>query len=118
MAGGAAAHEQGCTRTAIACSGSIDDAEDALQDALLRAWCGLCGFDGRSALRPWLYRIDDRLPAKSQEATLPLLGDERVRALAHRFIDAVERGDVDAVVVGVLAEDARFFRGPELAVAC
>jgi RNA polymerase sigma-70 factor, ECF subfamily len=37
--------------------GSLHDAEDALQDALLRAWRGLCGFDGRSALRTWLYRI-------------------------------------------------------------
>jgi RNA polymerase sigma-70 factor (ECF subfamily) len=37
--------------------GSLHDAEDALQDALLRAWRGLPGFDGRSALRRWLYRI-------------------------------------------------------------
>ena len=37
--------------------GSLHDAEDAVQDALLRAWRGLCGFDGRSALRTWLYRI-------------------------------------------------------------
>ena len=37
--------------------GSLHDAEDALQDALLRAWRGLSGFDGRSSLRNWLYRI-------------------------------------------------------------
>jgi RNA polymerase sigma-70 factor (ECF subfamily) len=37
--------------------GSLHDAEDALQDALLRAWRGLSGFDGRSGLRRWLYRI-------------------------------------------------------------
>jgi RNA polymerase sigma-70 factor (ECF subfamily) len=37
--------------------GALHDAEDALQDALLRAWKGLPGFDGRSALRSWLYRI-------------------------------------------------------------
>jgi RNA polymerase sigma-70 factor, ECF subfamily len=37
--------------------GSLHDAEDALQEALLRAWRGLSGFDGRSALRTWLYRI-------------------------------------------------------------
>src|SRR5919204_2668364 len=37
--------------------GSVHDAEDALQDALLRAWRGLSGFDGRSSLRSWLYRI-------------------------------------------------------------
>src|SRR6266545_8327887 len=37
--------------------GSVPDAEDALQDALLRAWRGLPGFEGRSSLRNWLYRI-------------------------------------------------------------
>jgi RNA polymerase sigma-70 factor, ECF subfamily len=37
--------------------GSYTDAEDALQDALLRAWRGLRGFEGRSSLRSWLYRI-------------------------------------------------------------
>jgi RNA polymerase sigma-70 factor, ECF subfamily len=37
--------------------GSIHDAEDALQDALLRAWRGLSRFEGRSSLRSWLYRI-------------------------------------------------------------
>ena len=37
--------------------GSLHDADDALQDALLRAWRGLDGFEGRSSLRSWLYRI-------------------------------------------------------------
>jgi RNA polymerase sigma-70 factor, ECF subfamily len=37
--------------------GSVHDAEDALQDALLRAWRGLAQFEGRSSLRSWLYRI-------------------------------------------------------------
>jgi RNA polymerase sigma-70 factor, ECF subfamily len=37
--------------------GSFHDAEDALQDALLRAWRGLAAFEGRSSLRSWLYRI-------------------------------------------------------------
>jgi RNA polymerase sigma-70 factor (ECF subfamily) len=37
--------------------GSVHDAEDALQDALLRAWRGLRGFKGRSTPRAWLYRI-------------------------------------------------------------
>jgi RNA polymerase sigma-70 factor (TIGR02960 family) len=37
--------------------GSLQDAEDALQEALLAAWQGLGGFDGRASLRTWLYRI-------------------------------------------------------------
>jgi RNA polymerase sigma-70 factor (ECF subfamily) len=37
--------------------GSVQDAEDALQDALLRAWRALPRFEGRSSVRSWLYRI-------------------------------------------------------------
>jgi RNA polymerase sigma-70 factor, ECF subfamily len=37
--------------------GSVQDAEDALQETLLRAWRGIDGFDGRSSLRSWLYKI-------------------------------------------------------------
>lgn len=37
--------------------GSLQDAEDALQDTLLSAWQGLAAFEGRSSLRTWLYRI-------------------------------------------------------------
>ncbi len=37
--------------------GSVHDAEDALQEALLRAWRGIAKFEGRSSLRSWLYRI-------------------------------------------------------------
>jgi RNA polymerase sigma-70 factor (ECF subfamily) len=37
--------------------GSVHDAEDALQDAMLRAWRGLKSLADRQALRAWLYRI-------------------------------------------------------------
>jgi RNA polymerase sigma-70 factor (ECF subfamily) len=37
--------------------GSLDDADDAVQETLLKAWRRLAGFEGRSALRTWLYRI-------------------------------------------------------------
>jgi RNA polymerase sigma-70 factor (ECF subfamily) len=37
--------------------GSFDDAEDLVQDVLLRAWRGKDGFAGRSSVRTWLYKI-------------------------------------------------------------
>jgi RNA polymerase sigma-70 factor (TIGR02960 family) len=37
--------------------GSLQDAEDAVQETLLRAWLALAGFQGRSSIRTWLYRI-------------------------------------------------------------
>jgi RNA polymerase sigma-70 factor (ECF subfamily) len=213
--------------------GSVHDAEDALQDAMLRAWRGLAGFEGRSSLRSWLYKIathaclkaierrpklvlpidygpaadphgelgtplvesvwiepypderlgaadglagpearyeqresvelafiaalqhlpgrqravlilrevlgfsgaevadaldttpasvysalqrahktvDERLPAESQQATLRALGDEQLRQIVGGFVDAWERGDVDAVV-DLLAADATITMPP------
>ena len=37
--------------------GSLQDAEDALQDTFLSAWQGLAAFEGRAWIRTWLYRI-------------------------------------------------------------
>jgi RNA polymerase sigma-70 factor (ECF subfamily) len=37
--------------------GSVQDAEDAVQNAMLRAWRGLDKFEGRSSVRTWLYTI-------------------------------------------------------------
>jgi RNA polymerase sigma-70 factor (TIGR02960 family) len=37
--------------------GSLQDAEDALQETMVAAWRGLGGFEGRSSVRAWLYRI-------------------------------------------------------------
>jgi RNA polymerase sigma-70 factor (ECF subfamily) len=213
--------------------GSLHDAEDALQDTLLRAWRGLPRFEGRSSLRSWLYKIatntcldviekrpkrvlpidygpaadphtipgeplvesvwvepypdealgledgfaapearyerresvelafvaalqhlpanqraalilrevlgfsaqeaaeslettvasvnsalqrarqavDERLPEQTQQATLRSLGDERLREIVEGYMDAMERGDVDAVVA-MLAEDAAWSMPP------
>jgi RNA polymerase sigma-70 factor (ECF subfamily) len=56
--------------------GSVHDAEDALQDALLRVWRGLDGFEDRGggALRAWLYRI-------ATNASLDLIARRRRRGL-------------------------------------
>jgi RNA polymerase sigma-70 factor (ECF subfamily) len=196
--------------------GSLQDAEDALQEALLRAWRGLGRFEGRASLRTWLHRIatnacldlagrrparvlpidygppadphdgpgppltesvwiepypdehvayeqresvelafvaalqhlpanqravlilrtvlgfsaretaatldtsvasvnsmlqrarkavDERLPAQSQQATARALGDKRLEALVSTYVDAWERGDVEALAA-LLADDA------------
>jgi RNA polymerase sigma-70 factor, ECF subfamily len=196
--------------------GSLQDAEDALQDALLRSWRGLDRFEGRASLRTWLHRIatnacldlakrrpqrvlpidygpssdphdgpgepliesvwvepypdehvayeqresvelafvaalqhlpasqravlilrevlgfsarevadtldssvasvnsalqrarkavDERLPAQSQQATVRTLGDQRLHELVDAYVDAWERGDVEAVAA-MLADDA------------
>src|ERR687890_2865962 len=54
--------------------GSLQDAEDAFQEAQLRAWRGLPRFDGRSSLRTWLYRI-------ATNASLDVIGKRPKRAL-------------------------------------
>jgi RNA polymerase sigma-70 factor, ECF subfamily len=56
--------------------GSIYEAEDAVQDAMLRAWRALPTFEDRTGLRPWLYRIAtnvciDMLRGRSRRA-LPI----------------------------------------------
>ena len=211
-----------CTRTATGCSARSHDAEDALQETLLRAWRALARFEGRSSLRSWLYTIatntcltqlqrrpqrtlpvdfgpatdmaaglgappeetvwlepypdaglgyeqregvelafiaalqhlpatqravlilrevlgfsaaetaevldttvasvnsalqrarkavDERTPERSQQATLRALGDERLQAIVERYMDAMRRADVDAVVA-MLAEDAAWSMPP------
>jgi RNA polymerase sigma-70 factor (ECF subfamily) len=56
--------------------GSVHDADDALQDTLLRAWRALPGFEGRGSLRSWLYRIATnsclKLIQRSPQRVLPL----------------------------------------------
>jgi RNA polymerase sigma-70 factor, ECF subfamily len=54
---------------------------------------------------------DERLPERSQQATLRSLGDERVRDLVRRFSEAFEIGDVDTIL-SMLAEDATFSMPP------
>jgi RNA polymerase sigma-70 factor (ECF subfamily) len=62
--------------------GSAFEAEDAVQETLLRAWRGYEGFEGRSTLRSWLYRIAtnvclDMLKSKERRARPMDLGPPR-----------------------------------------
>ena len=89
--------------------GSIHDADDALQDTMLRAWKGFPGFDGRSEFSTWLYRIatNASLDAISRNArrVLPvdLTVDEAAGAEAARWIEpfahAIGPESPEAVVV-------------------
>ncbi len=66
--------------------GSVHDAEDALQDALLRAWRGLGRFEGRSSRRTWLYRI-------ATNACLDSIARRSRRAMPMDLGPATEPGD-------------------------
>ncbi|HWA74328.1 MAG TPA: RNA polymerase subunit sigma-70 [Polyangiaceae bacterium] len=65
--------------------GSVADAEDALQDTLLGAFRGFAGFEGRSSLRSWLYRI-------ATHACLAILAQRPKRLLASDYSPAAELG--------------------------
>src|SRR4029078_9640887 len=54
--------------------GSVDDAEDMVQETLLRAWRRLETFEGRASLRSWLYKI-------ATNVTLDALDRQRRRTL-------------------------------------
>ncbi|WP_446219250.1 sigma-70 family RNA polymerase sigma factor [Micromonospora sp. IBHARD004] len=68
--------------------GSAHDADDALQDALLRAWRGLPGFEGRASLRSWLYTVATR-------TCLDVVAGRRRRALPVDLGPASERAVPD-----------------------
>ncbi|HEY1508658.1 MAG TPA: RNA polymerase subunit sigma-70, partial [Solirubrobacteraceae bacterium] len=64
-----------------------------------------------SALQRARAAVEERVPARTQQATLRSLGDDEVRELVARYVDAWERCDVDAFAA-MLADDATFAMPP------
>jgi RNA polymerase sigma-70 factor, ECF subfamily len=52
-----APHERELRAFCYRMAGSLAEADDLLQESMIRAWRGLAGFEGRSSLRTWLYRV-------------------------------------------------------------
>ena len=52
-----------------------------------------------------------RLPARSQQSALRMLGDQRTQDLVHRYADAMERGDIQTLV-GMLTQDVTWSMPP------
>jgi RNA polymerase sigma-70 factor (ECF subfamily) len=64
-----------------------------------------------SALQRARRTVEERLPDRSQQATLRSLGDRRLREIVEGYMDAMQRGDVNRVV-SMLAEDAAWSMPP------
>jgi RNA polymerase sigma-70 factor (ECF subfamily) len=73
--------------------GSLHDAEDALQDALLRIWRGLDGVRDHGSLRAWLYRI-------ATNASLDVISRRRKRLLPVDYAPAADPNQPPGQPVG------------------
>ena len=105
-------------------TGSVHDAEDLVQETYLRAWRAYAGFEGRSSVRTWLYRIAtnvcltalegrDRRPlptglgAPSVEAGEPLVSAEEVLWLEPAPDSAVREDVADPAAIVATRDSIR-----------
>jgi RNA polymerase sigma-70 factor (ECF subfamily) len=89
--------------------GSPFDAEDAVQETLVRAWRGIHRFEGRAALRSWLYRIAtnvclDAIAARNRRARPMDLGPSR-EPVAENLATLPEVTWVEPIPDGLALED-------------
>lgn len=81
--------------------GSLDDADEVLQESLLRAWRGLDGYRGQAPLLHWLYRITTTTSLKAIEkrGRQPVLVGEVtfLQPYPDRLLDELRDGDPAAV---------------------
>lgn len=71
--------------------GSVLDAEDAVQESMLRAWKNIEGFRGQSSLKSWLHRIATNVCLD----TLGSAAQQRFRPVDHRVEPEVARDDIE-----------------------
>lgn len=92
--------------------GSLDDADDALQETLLRAWRGLDRFEPRAPISAWLHRIATNVCLRAME------GRRRDVAGIERFLQPYPDGALDEIPDAAPTPEAQALarEGLELAV--
>jgi RNA polymerase sigma-70 factor (TIGR02960 family) len=103
--------------------GSVQDAEDLLQETLLAAWTGLEKFEGRSSLRAWLYRIatnrclnalrDSRRRPPDARRDLP----QPTRMTEHLWLEPYPDALLEGVADVAPGPDARYEAKESIALA-
>ncbi|MFT7678144.1 MAG: RNA polymerase sigma-70 factor (ECF subfamily) [Planctomycetota bacterium] len=95
-------------------TGNVEDAEELLQDSLLRAWTKLDLYDERWRFSTWLYTLASRLAvSKKRRAVLPSVGQEALEHCAEvldpgaAVAAAEERDNLWALAAEVLTPDQR-----------
>ncbi len=89
--------------------GSFQDAEDAVQETLLRAWRGRHTFEGRSTVRAWLYRIATNacLDVLARRRPEPATGGEVpwLQPYPDRLLDELLADDADEPEAVAVAQE-------------
>ena len=78
--------------------GNLHDADDALQETLLRAWRGLPGYEPRAALTTWLHRIATNVALRMLEQRKPVEPlDAHLQPYPDRFLDELPTPEEQAI---------------------